>query len=474
LERKVRELKTLSKQLRLLLLPFVLFVCLAVPSMASAAQVVAGMPFTGKWAYNVNVNPPYTDSNSSHPSVHTNYYGDWATDIYAADGTAVKLHVSSSDGTLSFYWIARTDGTCGHRAVIGVRVNGTDVGSIYYEHLANAVTSGTITNGMTIGNVHDWGGCNPGPHVHVELKNTSNFACYTDWGHPGASLLEGDSLGQLGSSNTGSRQACTSDSGSSNGPRIAFLTSAGELYAKEGALNAGWSLVNQGVSSFEMSASRIAITDSSGNLYIKDGPLNNTWKPVASSFTSYHVTDNAVYVLWGTDLYVKQGSLDSGWQLILNPVSDFQVSPAGHIAARMTNGHLLVQWGAVGSGWNDVATGFSVYHLTDTMLAALFGTDLYVKQGSPLAGWGLILNPVSDFRLSQGNHIAAVMTNGHLLVQWGAVGSGWNDVATGFSSYAITDSRLGAVFGGSLSVKEGGPLVGWSPIATGVSGFGLS
>ena len=169
------------------------------------------MPFTGKWAWNVPVSPPYTDSNSSHPSVHTTYYGDWATDLYAAAGTAVRLEVPYATGDLSYSWISVSDGSCGHRTVISVRVDGVTVGSVYYEHLANAVTSGAITNGMVVGYVHDWGGCNPGPHVHIEFKNTSNYACWVDHGQPGASTLnQGDDLGVLGSTNTGPKQACTS------------------------------------------------------------------------------------------------------------------------------------------------------------------------------------------------------------------------------------------------------------------------
>jgi hypothetical protein len=212
----VRELNTLLKQLRLLVLPLLLVVGLVVPGVALSATATVGMPFTGQWAYNVNVNPPYTDSNSSHPSVHANYYGDWSTDIYAAEGAAVKLHVSSPDGALSFYWISRADGACGHRTVIGVRVNGVDVGSVYYEHLANAVTSGTITNGMTVGNVHNWGRCNPGPHVHVELKNVSNYACWVDNGRPGVTVNEEDPIGVIGSSNTGAKQACSGVPGGGN------------------------------------------------------------------------------------------------------------------------------------------------------------------------------------------------------------------------------------------------------------------
>src|SRR5438270_11538990 len=74
----------------------------------STSQAVVGMPFTGKWAWNASVMqpfPPYADtcpkgeSNcpgySSHPSVHhTPGGGDWATDLYAAEGTQVKLEVN--------------------------------------------------------------------------------------------------------------------------------------------------------------------------------------------------------------------------------------------------------------------------------------------------------------------------------------------------------------------------------------------
>jgi hypothetical protein len=254
--------------------------------------------------------------------------------------------------------------------------------------------------------------------------------------------------------------------------RIGFL-SGGNLYVKQGPLNAGWSPLAQGVKSFEMSSNRIGILQD-GTLSVKEGGLSNGWIQVGTGISSFHINDNAVYALFGTNLYVKQGSLDSGWQLILNPVLDFQVSASGHVAARLTNGSLVVQWGPVGSGWQQVATGNGQYFITDTALAALFGTNLYVKQGGVTAAWGLVLNSTTSFTISPNNHIAAVLSNGHLVVQWGPVGTGWKDVATGFSSYGITDNRLGAVFGGNLSIKEGGPSVGWSPIASSVNSFGLS
>jgi hypothetical protein len=195
----------------LLGIPAVTTVVGAGPAVADAThQVAVDMPFTGKWAYNANVNPPWTDSNSSHPSVHhTPGGGDWATDLYGAEGTAVKLKVSNPTDSLSFSW-GTSSTSCGQSTRINVLIGGVNVGWVYFAHIDNAVTSGPISNGMTIGTVHDWGGCNPGTHVHVEYKNTSNYSCWVGHGNPGASLNLGDHIGVLGSTNTGAKQECTS------------------------------------------------------------------------------------------------------------------------------------------------------------------------------------------------------------------------------------------------------------------------
>jgi hypothetical protein len=178
---------------------------------ATTPQAVIGMPFTGQWAYNKHVDPPYTDSNSSHPSVHhTPGGGNWATDIYAAEGQAVKLDVTYATGALSFSWYSGST-SCGQSTRLYVIVDGTTVGWLYFAHLNNAVTSGTITNGMTLGTMHDWGSsCNPGLHTHIEFHNSSNYSCYADNGYPGTLLSYGTNFGVLGSSNTGAQQACSS------------------------------------------------------------------------------------------------------------------------------------------------------------------------------------------------------------------------------------------------------------------------
>jgi hypothetical protein len=212
------------------------------PAYASSTKTATiGMPFTGKWAYNQNVNPDsegkYNDSTSSHPSVHhTPGHGDWSTDLYAnEEGKEVKLKASSS-GELTFSW-GNADTSCGEARRVNVKVDNTTVGVIYLAHLSEAAaTSSPPTAGMTLGKVKEIYKedkiCNPGRHIHVEFDNTSNHSCYSDHGKPGVSVGEGNSIGILGSSNTGAQQKCESAPESSTPttlPRPAAATFNGNL-----------------------------------------------------------------------------------------------------------------------------------------------------------------------------------------------------------------------------------------------------
>ena len=175
------------------------------------------MPFTGNWAYNIPTTASCGPSNSqtSHPQCHENYYGDWGNDLHASEGTPVHFNVTSASGALTYTWGATTNGTCGERTRINVLVNGELVGTVYYEHLQGAVKTGPITNGMTVGRVHlhGQGSCNPGPHLHIEFRNPTGFSCYYNKSTPqltaGMTVNEGDPIGRLGNNNaTTNKQAC--------------------------------------------------------------------------------------------------------------------------------------------------------------------------------------------------------------------------------------------------------------------------
>ena len=133
------------------------------PAFGSAAHPVAtvGMPFAGTWASDALVTPPYTADNSSYPAViPANNGGDWATDLWAPEGTPMTLQVTSADGPVTFAWVASTT-SCGTSSKMDVFVNGTKVGWIFYGHLLGGRGSNTAdpqpTNGMPLGTVHDWG-----------------------------------------------------------------------------------------------------------------------------------------------------------------------------------------------------------------------------------------------------------------------------------------------------------------------------
>ncbi len=362
------------------------------PESAVAATASVGMPFSGQWAYNQVVQPDsngnYSDATSSHPSVHHNYYGDWATDVYAGAGTPVKLHVASPDGEVSFSY-NRSNDTCssvgqniaGRGIVLNVLVNGQPVGSVDYEHLDN-ISSGPYSNGMTIGNVTSEplsSTCYQVRHAHMELRNAgSSYACWTDHGNPGTALNEGDSLGQLGSGNTGPHQACTgTPAGPSAMPRMMVIDSAGNVYAKDG-LQDGWVLEYNGGNAKSISVGgtgrmmmidsagtawqkdtltaawtqqvtgakqvavgstgRMAVIDSAGNAYAKDNPTD-PWMPEYTGGGAKDIAVGAIgrmmLVDGASNSYEKETNLSGPW--------NFQSARASRVAVGGVTGRMMVE-----------------------------------------------------------------------------------------------------------------------------------
>ena len=118
----------------------------AIPQTASAepSQTVnVGMPFAGRWAYDILTTAPCgpNPNQTSHPQCHEIYYGNWSTDLHAPEGTPVRLNIAGATGSTSFAWESPGSGTCGQRTKVQISVGGEFVGTLYYEHLNNAVTS---------------------------------------------------------------------------------------------------------------------------------------------------------------------------------------------------------------------------------------------------------------------------------------------------------------------------------------------
>ena len=187
---------------------------------ATGEQIVMGMPFDGKWAYNVATTAScgYTSGLTAHPSCHgtngSDLLGyDWATDYYAASGTAVKVNGTSLQGTVTFSSADAGIQSCGNGLNITANANGNSTGQIYVTHLDNSVVSSSLSNGATIGTIHYQ--CFGVDHVHFSYKNTAgNHACYVNYSNQnytaGMNVSYAAPIGVLGSSNTGVQQVCSS------------------------------------------------------------------------------------------------------------------------------------------------------------------------------------------------------------------------------------------------------------------------
>lgn len=169
-----------------LLAPFVT----ATPADATSAEVRIGMPFSGNFANSA--------LQATAPSSHTVYFsGDnWSTDLYAPEGTAVKVSAIAYTSPPTFKVEAAAllnpceNKSPGNYVKLGVYVGSTRIGQLIYEHLKNlAVKKGElISSGTTLGATHQWAKSScyqvsspSGIHTHFEMGSSTGTACYVGW-----------------------------------------------------------------------------------------------------------------------------------------------------------------------------------------------------------------------------------------------------------------------------------------------------
>ena len=145
------------------------------------------MPFTGGYARHP----------TTHPSTHHRPYGgNLSVDLYAQEGTAVRVRVLNPTGTLEVR-VARVYPTptnsglnCGTNVKLNILVDGQVIGWVQYGHLDEVNVQGgqTIANGTILGVLRWWprsADCYDvisanGVHTHFEVRNQSNASCYID------------------------------------------------------------------------------------------------------------------------------------------------------------------------------------------------------------------------------------------------------------------------------------------------------
>lgn len=180
---------------------------------AATARVWVKMPFSGYW----------DRFGLSHPSEHPTR-GDWAVDLYAAPGTAVRARIRGRPGTVVELRVDSVYPTCawagGKTVTLGVYADGARIGWVAYAHLDAVpawVRSGEeVLPGSRLGALRMWRyerGCwevvsEDGVHVHLAAADYSGYACYRSL-QSGGFYVAGTAIGQLGrTSATATRQAC--------------------------------------------------------------------------------------------------------------------------------------------------------------------------------------------------------------------------------------------------------------------------
>ncbi|MFI9811664.1 C40 family peptidase [Saccharothrix variisporea] len=111
-----------------------------------------------------------------------------------------------------------------------------------------------------------------------------------------------------------------------SGDRLAARTSSGALLVKEGDLGPGWYTVNtDSVTSFQLDGMRIAFTEG-GDLWVREGDLDAPQQLLTGGVTRFQIDGDRVAVLLGDDLEVKEGALQADWFPVdPDSVTDFQI-----------------------------------------------------------------------------------------------------------------------------------------------------
>ena len=174
----------------------------ATPALATTEQATIVSPSSGSLTSSPQESPPH----------HRPFGGDWAIDLAGAVGRPVHARFSNVSGNLELSVLGAPFEPCaspnqgkgGAGIKVQVTVDGVVLGVVNYLHLAGAHGAGAISNGDQIGTMSSGSSssCWDGAHVHMEPRNTTQYACFQATGI-GSSLGDGSKLGVIGGEYSG-------------------------------------------------------------------------------------------------------------------------------------------------------------------------------------------------------------------------------------------------------------------------------
>jgi hypothetical protein len=205
---------------------------------AGRTPVWIGSPIVATWPNAAGCSGVrYPSADCSLPFAHHTFHygnpyrGDFGIDQQNVSTPEIVLYAAPRDPNLGSQIRAKVDGiglACAVRAgetyeatrrrggnylKIGIYHGTTRVGTVTYVHVNPAVSVGQWVNrwGSHIANVGSYtsNSCWTGRHLHLELYNDVNYACYNRSWRPGQQMYRSNFVGYLGGSFvSGAQQGC--------------------------------------------------------------------------------------------------------------------------------------------------------------------------------------------------------------------------------------------------------------------------
>jgi hypothetical protein len=124
----------------------------------------------------------------SHPVYNGGGWGDWSTDIYAPERTAVRPRIYGPAAGYALKVSGVYQGCAGKQVTVSSYRGSSKVGQVSFSHLAEvpAFSIGQqITTGTVVGRLKLWPRCRTwkvdnadGVHTHIEVGTEPGKACY--------------------------------------------------------------------------------------------------------------------------------------------------------------------------------------------------------------------------------------------------------------------------------------------------------
>ena len=254
--------------------------------------------------------------------------------------------------------------------------------------------------------------------------------------------------------------------------RIAY-TEGGDLWAKDGELEAAPEFQEGDVKKYQLEGDRVGVLTNDGALLVKEGDLGPGWHTVnPDSVTDFELDGDRIAFTEGQDLYVVEGEVDGEMVHQDAAVKSFQIE-GDRVGVLNTDNVLQVKEGDLGPGWVDIAQGVTDFRMHSARIAYREGTALWVQEG-PLDEESFHQeDDVVAYQLS-GDRVAVQTTGGALLVKEGDLGPGWVTVnPDSVTAFHLDTDRIAYTEGGALWVKEGDLDAGIVHLADGVDRFQL-